>query len=91
MPITTYSFRAECPDDVEKFHQQCLNSGLITAMRSTSNTDGLRDVEVEMETEASLETIRGLMRKVIDGHVMLQTLKDCPLADNMLERDYDLH
>jgi hypothetical protein len=49
---------------------------------------GFPDVDVELEAGATLEAIRSVMRDVQDGHVMVQTLRACPLAKNTLERDY---
>ncbi|AXK38526.1 hypothetical protein [Crenobacter cavernae] len=87
--MAIYSFRAECQADVKRFHQECLKVGLITALQAKPD-DQFPDVEVELQTDASLEALRNVMRRVVDGHVMLQTLRECPLAENSLERDYDL-
>lgn len=88
--MTTFSFRAECQHDVDKLLNQFCHSGLITSI-NTKQVDQFSDVIVEFEVSANLETIRGLMRNVIDGHVMLQTLRECLLSKNSLERDFDLH
>lgn len=88
--MKTYSFRAECLEDVKRFHGECLKAGLIAELQAKPD-DQFPDVDVELYTGASLENLRNVMRQVIDGHVMLQTLRECPLAENPLERDYDLH
>lgn len=31
----------------------------------------------------------GIMRQLVDGHVMIETLRECPLAENSLEREYE--
>lgn len=83
-----FSFRAECLVDVQRFKAQCEKLGLASIL---SAREGVApDVGVEMETAASLEIIQDVMRSVVDGHVMRQTLRECPLSENSLERDYDL-
>lgn len=93
--MTIYSFRAECLDDIKEFQRQCVVAGLAISMRVKTGILNMpeppSDPEVEMESAVSLETLQGVMRQVVDGHVMLQTLRACPLSDNTLERDYDLH
>ncbi len=89
--MTIFSFRAECPDDLEKLYEAFRGSNLIYQFYSNKPQDEeFPDVRVELETSASLEVIREIMRKVVDGHVMLQTLRECPLSENTLERDYEL-
>lgn len=84
-----YSFRAECPADVEQFKIACVNAGVTTSLTEHPD-EGLPDVDVELESAASIDTLRDLMRSVVDGHVVLQTIKECRLKDNSLERNYDL-
>ena len=87
----TYSCRAECLHDVEE---------LRSALESYHNEYGdfemrvvpdprFPDVEVEFTSAARLDQLDAVIRGIADGHVMLQTLRQCPLADNSLERDYD--
>ncbi|OJW46185.1 MAG: hypothetical protein BGO63_03705 [Candidatus Accumulibacter sp. 66-26] len=84
--MTIYSFRAECPADVEAFKAKCVDARVRVVTRE--EPDKLfPDVEVEMETEASMDALQTLLREVVDGHVMLQTLRACPLSENSLERD----
>ncbi|MCC7684830.1 hypothetical protein [Janthinobacterium sp. FW305-128] len=87
--MTFFSFRAECPSDVKHFQDTCAAAGITIALAAFPD-DEFPDVEIEMESAASLETLRNAMREVVDGHVMLQTLRDCRLTENSLERDYDL-
>ncbi|WP_065306354.1 hypothetical protein [Janthinobacterium psychrotolerans] len=84
-----FSFRAECPTDVTEFMSACAAAGVTTSL--TAQPDGeFPDVEVELEASVDLNTLRDVIRAIIDGHVMLQTLKECRLKDNTLERDYEL-
>jgi len=85
MPI--YSFRAECQADLDQLVRK-LRSSAIHCFMSGAQDKQFPDCEVELETDAPLETIRNSMRAVEDGHVMVQTLRACPLAENSLERDY---
>jgi hypothetical protein len=87
MPI--YSFRAECQDDVDRLRLALTTAGISSSMQIT-RPDQLPDVQVELESQAKLETIRNIMRGVIDGHVMVETLRARPLANNTLERNYDV-
>lgn len=82
----TYSFRAECALDVSALQAECERAKLSTFAHITPDKL-LPDVEVELETDTNLEHLRSLMRKVQDGHVMVQTLRECPLKENSLERD----
>jgi hypothetical protein len=86
-----FSFRAECAADVDGFRRVCDLSGLVTAWEIHPDKSGLPDVEVDLQSTSSLKVLREAMREIKDGHVMLQTLRECPLADNSLERDYDVH
>jgi hypothetical protein len=87
--MATYSFRAECPADIDLFEQQCVTAYLNTAIRRVPDPV-FPDVDAEMEVGVPLDAMRCLMRQMVNGHVMLQTLRACPLSENSLERDNDL-
>jgi hypothetical protein len=89
-PMKTYSFRAEAPADLERFQKACVAAGLLASVQDNTVFDPLGDVEVEFQSDATLDQLRGVFRALADGHVMLQTLRECPLSENSLERDYDL-
>ena len=84
MPIC--SFRAECQVEVDLLRQALTIAGISASMQITKPSP-FPDVHVELETPAKLETIRNIMRGVEDGHVMVETLRACPLAKNSLERN----
>lgn len=84
--LSTLSFRAECMKDVELLGYQCKRKGLRYVM-NVNQDDQFPDVEVEMTTHATLPQISEVMRLMKDGHVMLQTLRDCPLLQNPLTRN----
>ncbi len=87
--MNTFSFRAECQPDVDSFLQKSQESGIkLTVTKTVKDTNGFPDVEIEFESEATLEDLIEVMRKVQDGHVMYQTLRQVPLNENSLKRDY---
>ena len=82
----TYSFRAECALDVSALQTECERAKLSTFAHITPD-EVFPDVEVELEADTDLEHLRSLMRKVQDGHVMVETLRECPLKENSLQRE----
>jgi hypothetical protein len=80
-----YRFRAECQDDVDELRRLLgAKFGRITI----TNSPPFPDVEVELRIGLSLEELRDVMRRVVDGHVMVQTV--ARTAEYTGERDYDL-
>jgi len=73
-----FSFRAECPADVIEFESACARAKITTSLAKRPDGE-FPDIEVELETPVGLETLRDVMRSVVDGHVMLQTLRECRL------------
>lgn len=93
--MKTYSFRAECLMDIERFQRRCRASfPHVLKMRKIrlKHEDGREsgEIAVELHTPLGLDYLRGIMRQVVDGHVMLQTLRPIPLAENKLERDFTI-
>ena len=95
--MTIFSFRAECRKDVDDFlfvsYQLNIAYTSVTVKHGFLNIDNkpvaIPDVDVEVNThnsEVDLEMMRIIARQVIDGHVMLETLRRCPLSENSLER-----
>lgn len=85
-----YSFRAEAQCDVIRLlhlldveHDQRFD---VERWQLADMFGG----DVEIRAQIELEELRALMRRVPDGHVMLQTLHDIPLRHNTLERNRDL-
>ncbi len=87
--MNIFSFRAESLPDVSEFQKLCHAAGLALTWHEQPYIS-YPDTAVEVHTDASLQTLQGLMRRVEDGHVMLQTLRQCPLSENSFERDVDL-
>jgi hypothetical protein len=88
MPV--FSFRAECRHDADAFIRAAEQVGIAANATIHPDTSGLPDVDVEATFDANLEQLRAVVRQVHESHVMLQTLRELPLADNTLERDYNL-
>jgi hypothetical protein len=88
--MKTYSFRAECEADVDALRE--LAQAQLVECNWTLRRDqhGLPDIDVEVTTGADQSAVMKLMREILDGHVMIQTLRPVPLSQNSLERDYDV-
>jgi hypothetical protein len=82
---SVYRFRAECQPDVDEL-LRLLGAKFkkITIVISPPYPD----VEAEVEIGLDLEELRDVMRRVVDGHVMVQTVARS--EEYTGERDYDL-
>ncbi len=81
-----YRFRAECEADVKAL--LALVAGRLVRFESIKVEpfpDTFNEVEV---IEHSLDDMRGLCSRVVDGHVMLQTIQPKELYTG--ERDYEI-
>lgn len=94
--LKTFSFRAECNLDVDRFCRMVrrrfprIFNVQITALKFNDGRFS-GEMAVEVDTTETLESLMDAMRDVIDGHVMLQTLRELPLSENNLARNYDVH
>lgn len=92
----TYSCRFECSEDYTTFVVAAHKRDVLvcTSEANHDNPEGyeypLPDFYVGFRSDADLETLQGILRKGPDLHVGLQTLRQVPLKDNSLERDYAL-
>ena len=59
-------------------------------VRPTGWDHTLPDIHVEFCASGGTEEVLDIMRSVDDLHVGIQTLKQCPLKDNPLERDHSI-
>ena len=85
--MTVYRFRAECMQDFIEFLKG--SSKIIGFKKYLVTQDGhYPDIEVELDADMPLEGLRDELRKVIDGHVMVQTIARAD--DYTGERDYSL-
>lgn len=95
----TYSFRAECEVDVDRFKEhasafmpetEAMVIAVIPQTLEMPNGDeiSIPDVNVEIRTNLSLDDIKLIMLHVPDSHVMQETLRQFAAKDNSFERDY---
>ena len=84
-PNRVYRFRAECQADVDELRRLL---GTKIDRITIVNSPPFPDVEVEVEVDLSLEELRDTMRRVVDGHVMVQTV--ARHNEYTGERDYDI-
>jgi hypothetical protein len=87
-PMTVDSFRAELQSDIDAL-RQALKARQINCVLQVWPEGEFQDLPVEMQSDASLQTLREVMNQIPDGQVMSETLRACPLADNSLEREAD--
>ncbi len=69
--LISYRFRAECRVDITKLQNRLPN---LRYNLSIVPHAGVGDCEATLEIALPLEELRDVMRKVVDGHVMVQTL-----------------
>lgn len=78
--MRNYKMRAECAPDVKRFTQLMRDLpaalGSCTVIQPNPN---FPDLEVEFESPLDLKQIKSVIRKIVDGHVMLETVQ---LAQN---------
>lgn len=83
-----YKFRAECIADVKNLLNELPLEKLL-AYKATPDEIGLPDVEIEIElVNFTFNNYLEAIRKVEDGHVMLQTIASTKCYTG--ERNYDL-
>ncbi len=86
---SVFSFRAEFPADVDEFYAACAEAGIVTTAPSKRELQaGFADVAVEFRSasEVTVDDLRAAASDVPDLHVILETLRPVPLAENSLER-----
>lgn len=84
--MAIFSFRAECFHDVQEALAH-VRDFPVSEMRIIF-PDGFLDTKVELTADTDLETVMAALRAVPDGHVMVQTVRQCPLSENSFERDW---
>ena len=92
----TYMFRAEFPKDVESFFRLLPQDELVEAvikegcLKIEHELHPIPDRHVVIKVKSlKLEALRDILRKIEDGHVMLQTIM--PIAQYEGLRNYDLY
>jgi hypothetical protein len=82
-PSNLYRFRAECQFDVDQLRQLL---GLQVERITMTQEPPFPDVEVELQTQLSLDAVKTIMLQVIDGQVMVETVAN--REDYTAERNY---
>jgi hypothetical protein len=90
MELTTYSCRAETAIDAVRFlslGMELADADAVFFYRPQLASGPWGDSTLEFITTLDREAILALLHRVPDAHVMRETLRACPLAENSLERD----
>lgn len=95
--VTNFSFQATCQSDVERFKDEATSEGIplrwgaenektreVVPLRliDKPSVRHLGQIEVHMQTSVDLTTIREVMHKVPDSHVMYETLQGVQVAES---------
>lgn len=91
----TFSFRAECQYDIDALRHNLIFERRVFTLDAEpmmlQSRGGppmaIPDMKATLVIDMSLEQLRNFMRLQEDSHVMVQSLRECPLAQNSLERD----
>ncbi len=85
MEIYEFKFRAECLSDIILF----LNTSRNFLKFNIDNDEAtLPDCEIEITTYLNYSSMLGIMRRIPDSHVMMQTLQ--PKLDYTGIRNHDI-
>jgi hypothetical protein len=92
--MTVFSFRAECPHDINRFaetltakHIQFTIQARDLPLDFPKGPRWMGDCAAELTTDLTIGEVRQLMNEQHDAHVMIQSLRDLPLDQNSLDRD----
>lgn len=85
--MNTFSCRAECAHDTGLFLQMVNDAGINVEGFDVRPHTLFPDVELQFDAQADMPALLDVLRSIPDSHVMLETLRACPLSKNSLERD----
>jgi hypothetical protein len=100
-----FSCRVECLRDIVAFFTVACNSGIYfenivikdVALEARS-INGIKkqpmripDKDCEFTSWGTLEELREVCGLIVDTHVLIETLRPCPLSENSLERDRSIN
>lgn len=93
MKYTVFSARAECGADAHRFWRFLGNltdaySFTVEKLPNVPVAVGDVTIEVRFHEPQEYQAVIDEARKVPDGHVLVQTLRPVPLAQNSLNRNY---
>lgn len=87
--VNIFSFRAELPQDVDLFLGELTKNGIAHTAKRFSDSR-IPDVEVELHTGVSREVLLMATKDLPDIHVIQDTLRECPVVENSMERTCEL-
>ena len=83
--MNTYSFKAECPADVEAFLRKI--EGKYEIVEKVVDEE-FYDTLIEMKAEASKEKLSSILSTIEDSDVMMETIGEMPIKENELIREH---
>jgi hypothetical protein len=91
-----FSFRAEFPHDIDDFQALLVSLNIpatwkIVPLYLHAGDQYPAESSAELGVVMTLQELRDTMKRQPDSHVMIQTLREIPLAQNNLERDYSIN
>lgn len=89
MDKNTFSFRAECKLDVQRFFNAVEKRNIDIKVTKTIPDEQFPDVEIEFTSTSVLKTLEMMANSMVDGLVIYETLRQTSLSQNSLERNYD--
>jgi hypothetical protein len=86
--MTIFSFRTANDEELQAFNKAATERGIHGQLVARS-LPGHPDQVIEMDVGATLEEVRECMRSLapLNYATMIQTLRECPLAENSLQPD----
>lgn len=84
----TVSFRAECAADVVELLASLPQGAYEVRKQKVDEPYPDDEVELLIKGQLTITKLHELMNAQVDGHVMADTLRALPLAENSLERRY---
>lgn len=81
--MKTFSFQAANQQEIDKFKNECATAGIKVDLTE------FPDNQVELVADKDL-TMMQMVARIAAPNQLLQTLRECPLKDNSLERDHNL-
>lgn len=84
--MNTFSFRAECSADIDELKLLLTDFDVAYIMHSNESPHPFNH-HVQLRADCDWTEMQQIVRLIPDGHVVLQTLRQCELKDNSLERD----
>lgn len=84
--VAVFSFSADTREDVRQFQSALKKADLVFEIEIIPN-ETHTGFYVELLADVTLDGLRNIMRNLINGEFMLQTLRQCSFEENSFERD----